>query len=110
MSEENVEVQEEVVESAANEATEASAPATPPPNNLVFAILVTILCCWPLGIPAIVFAAQVNSKFAQGDYAGAEESSKKAKTWSIIALCAGLLGGVIYALLMMAGVLAGASN
>lgn len=115
MSEENVEVkekvQEEVVESAASEATEVEAspqsPGAPPPNNLVLAILVTILCCWPLGIPAIIFAAQVNSKFAQGDYAGAEDSSKKAKMWSIIALCAGLLVGLLYILLMMVGALAG---
>jgi uncharacterized membrane protein YvbJ len=27
------------------------------PNYLVFAILVTILCCLPAGIPAIVYAA-----------------------------------------------------
>ena len=104
MSDENVEVQEEVVESAASE---ASVPGTPPPNNLVMAILVTIFCCWPLGIPAIVYAAQVNSKFAQGDYSGSEEASKKAKTWSIVALCGGLLVGLLYLLLLMAGVLAG---
>lgn len=29
-------------------------------NYLVFAILATILCCLPAGIPAIVYAAQVN--------------------------------------------------
>lgn len=82
---------------------------TPPKNYLVMAILVTIFCCWPLGIPAIVFAAQVNSKFSQGDYDGAVSASEKAKMWSIIALVAGLIFAVLYILLMMGGVLAGAS-
>jgi hypothetical protein len=49
------------------------------PNYLVQSILMTIFCCWPLGIPAIIFASQVNSKLALGDYAGAVDSSKKAK-------------------------------
>ena len=62
------------------------------PNYLVPAILVTIFCCWPFGIPAIVYAAQVNGKLAIGDVAGALASSKNAKMWcwvsfwSIVAL------------------------
>ena len=44
----------------------------PPPNNLVWAILATILCCVPLGIVSIVYSAQVNSKWAVGDVAGAQ--------------------------------------
>ena len=32
------------------------------PNYLVFAILSTVLCCLPAGIPAIVYAAQINGK------------------------------------------------
>lgn len=60
----------------------------PPPNYLVWAILSTVLCCLPLGIASIVFAAQVNSKWAMGDIAGAQASSEKAKKfaiWSAIA-------------------------
>jgi Interferon-induced transmembrane protein len=64
-------------------------PMGPPPqNNLVWAILSTVLCCLPLGVVSIVFAAQVNGKWAQGDFAGAQESAKKAKQfaiWSAIA-------------------------
>lgn len=59
-----------------------------PKNYLVESILVTILCCMPLGVVGIVFASQVNTKYVAGDYAGAEESSKQAKkfmTWGIIA-------------------------
>ena len=52
------------------------------PNYLVQAILVTIFCCLPFGIVSIVYAAQVNSKLAVGDYAGAVEASQRAKTWA----------------------------
>ena len=51
------------------------------PNYLVHSIIVTVLCCLPLGIPAIIFAAQVNGKIQAGDIQGAMESSRKAKMW-----------------------------
>lgn len=35
----------------------APAPGVLVPNYLVFAILTTVLCCLPAGIPAIVYAA-----------------------------------------------------
>ena len=60
------------------------------PNYMVPAI-VSIFCCWPLAIPAIIFASQVNNKVAAGDIAGAQESSKKAKMFSYIALGLGVL-------------------
>jgi hypothetical protein len=65
----------------------AGPAGSPPPNYLVWAILSTVLCCLPLGVVSIVFAAQVNGKWASGDFAGAQESSRKAKqfaTWSAI--------------------------
>ena len=65
------------------------------PNYLVLAII-SALCCMPLGVAAIVFAAQVNSKVAAGDIAGAMDSSKKAKMFSIIALALGLLAVLVY--------------
>jgi hypothetical protein len=61
------------------------------PNYLVQSILVTLFCCIPFGIVAIVFAAQVNSKLAAGDYQGAVESSNKAKMWSWISFGVGLV-------------------
>src|SRR5881397_3328153 len=50
------------------------------PNYLVQAILVTLFCCIPFGIVSIVYAAQVNDKLMRWDYAGAVDSSQKAKT------------------------------
>ncbi len=60
------------------------------PNYLVQSILVTIFCCLPTGIAAIIFSSQVNTKLAIGDYGGAMESSKKAKLWCWISFGAGL--------------------
>ena len=73
------------------------------PNYLVPAI-VSIFCCWPLGIVAIIFAAQVNGKVAAGDLAGAVDASKKAKLFSFIAIGIGVLCGLIYLLMMILGV------
>ena len=61
--------------------------AAPPPNYLVWAILSTILCFLPLGIVSIVFAAQVNSKWATGDVAGAQRASElatKLPIWTVV--------------------------
>ena len=81
------------------------APAGPPPsNNLVLAIL-GLLCCWPLGIPAVVFAAQVNGKWNAGDQAGAVEAAAKAKKFATIALVLGIIATLIYVVLIFAGVL-----
>jgi hypothetical protein len=65
------------------------------PNYLIPAIL-SIFCCWPLGIVAIIFAAQVNGKVTAGDLAGAADASKKAKLFSFIAIGIGLLVGLVY--------------
>ncbi len=79
-------------------------PGTTVPNYLVFAILATVFCCLPAGIPAIVYAAQVNGKLQVGDIAGAQLASKNAKMWCLISLGLGLGVMVIYALLMIVGV------
>ena len=74
-------------------------PGGPPqniPNYLVHSILATLFCCLPTGIAGIVFASQVNSKLAMGDYAGAKKASDNARLWTIISVAAGFLGWVIY--------------
>ena len=83
----------------------AGGPAAggPPPNYLVPAILVTLFCCLPGGIVAIIFATQVNGKYASGDVQGAMEASKKAKLFTMIS--AGI--GVV---LILIGILANVLN
>ena len=83
------------------------AQGAPPPNYLVWAI-VAVFLCWPLAIPSIVFSAQVNSKWALGDVAGAQAASAKAKTFAMWATIVGVAAGVLYVLFFL--VLAGSSN
>ena len=71
------------------------------PNYLVGAILVTVCCCLPCGIPAVVYAAQVNAKLDAGDYQGALDASDKAKKWCWGGFAAGLIGGLLYSLFAM---------
>jgi len=87
-----------------------SQPWTPPgasggasgsvPNYLIPAIL-SLFCCFPLGIAGIIFAAQVNGKVASGDIAGAQDSSKKAKLFSFIAIGLGVAFWVVYFVIMI---------
>jgi hypothetical protein len=60
------------------------------PNYLVPAII-SAVCCFPLGIISIVFAAQVNGKVAAGDIAGAMQASKLAKILSLVLIGLALL-------------------
>lgn len=68
-----------------------------PDNNLALSITSTVVsfitCCGfvscigvILGIIAIVFSTQVDSKYFSGDYAGAENASKNARLLSLIAI------------------------
>jgi hypothetical protein len=74
----------------------------PPPNHLVWAILSTVLCCLPLGIASIVFASQVNGKWAAGDVAGARASSEKAKKFAIWSAISYVVVAVIAVILVVA--------
>jgi hypothetical protein len=60
------------------------------PNYLIPAII-SALCCFPLGIISIIFAAQVNGKVQAGNVAGALDASKKAKLFSIIFIALGVV-------------------
>lgn len=73
-----------------------------PKNWLVESILVTILCCLPFGIVGIINAANVNSRFDAGDFAGAEKASKEAGKWTKIGFFVGLAGIVLYLIAVFA--------
>ncbi|MGC4005868.1 MAG: CD225/dispanin family protein [Pirellulales bacterium] len=77
------------------------APGVKPQNYLVQSILTTLCCCLPFGIVAIIFAVQVDSKWNQGDFAGAQKSSDNAKMWSWVAFGCGIVAAVIQVILQM---------
>lgn len=76
-------------------------------NNLALAIVVTVLCCLPFGIVAIVYASQVNTKAVRGDFAAAEESARKARAWSLWGLGLGFVGYGLYVAMVVIGILTG---
>ena len=90
-----------------NGASSRSAQGLPTvPNHMVGAILATIFC-QVTGIVAIVYAAKVNAKLAQGDIGGAMSASKRARTWifaSFIPLVLYILYTILWLILVAFGV------
>ena len=77
----------------------------PPKTYLTEAILVTVLCCMPLGIVSIIKATQVSSATARGDYASAQQASAEAGKWvkwGFICGLAYLVVSMIYVIAMIA--------
>jgi hypothetical protein len=81
-----------------------------PDNNLVWAILCTILCCIPFGIVSIVYATRVSGLWAEGRYAEAQSASDSAKKWAIIGAVVGAATYVIGIVLWFAFVAAVVSS
>lgn len=59
-----------------------------PPTYLGWAVA-ALLLFWPMGIPALVCATRVESRFYAGDYVGSRTASDGALTCSIIAFIPG---------------------
>lgn len=75
-------------------------------SHMGWAIATLILCFWPTGIAAVVYASQVGNRLALGDYAGAQESSHKAKVWCWVTFGIGIAW--IVAVIIIYAVLAAA--
>ena len=81
-----------------------------PENNLVLSIIGTVLglcspCCIGtiVGIIAIVFANQVNTKHNIGDYTGAEQAAKNSKLLAYVAIGLGVIGVIINVVMLITG-------
>lgn len=78
-----------------------------PRTWLVESILVMVFCCLPFGIAGLVYAARVDSKFYQGDYAGAEQASREAGRWTKIGFWLAIAFYSVMLILTLIGVTAG---
>jgi len=65
------------------------------PSYLGWAIAVLILCFWPTGIAAVVYATKVGNLLAVGNVYAAQEASRKAKMWCWITFGIAVAGWVI---------------
>ena len=77
----------------------SAGPSAPPtyqiPTYLAQSILVTLCCCLPVGIPAIVYASRIDNLMRMGQYAEAQECSRKAKMWCWISFGIGIPANII---------------
>lgn len=81
-----------------------------PETHLAKAIVVTLLCCWPVGVPAIINAAGVSSAFAAGNYQEAVQKSEKANKWSNYCIIAGVVFWLIYIAFIIVVAVVGAAD
>ena len=75
-----------------------------PPTYLAWSVVMTILCCTIPGIVAIIYSAQVSSKFYQGDLDGAARASRNAEIWIIVSFVLGVITNTLYLPLTIAGI------
>ncbi len=82
-----------------------------PDNFLAWSILATIFCCLPFGIVAIVKSSKVDKLWYVGDYEGAWDAAKSARTWFWWSFALGLVFEITYLLIyFIAGVAIGISG
>ena len=76
-------------------------PSEPQPphvrTNLGWAIAALILCFWPAGIVAVVYAVRAGSRLRTGDYEEAARNARLAKIWSWVSLAVAVVVAVVLA-------------
>jgi hypothetical protein len=92
------------------------APAYPPgqvtyvghiPTNLWQSIVVTLFCCLPFGIVAIVYAAKVDGLKLRGDIAGATTAAATSRMWTNVSV---LVWGAFVVLSILVNIFGGRSH
>ena len=73
------------------------------PSHMAEAIIVTLLCCLPFGIVAIVKASQVSGHVASGNIQAARAASNEAKKYVNIAIISGLIINALWVLIAIIG-------
>lgn len=81
-----------------------------PKTWLVESILVTLFCCLPFGIAGIVNASNVDSRYSNGDFAGAQRASDEAAKWTKVGFFVSIGFWVLYIIAIVVGVFSGFTN
>jgi hypothetical protein len=69
---------------------------------MALAIISTLLCCWPIGIFAIIKANKVSNLWHQGRKHEAYEAANSAKNLATASMVLGFIISVIYVIYMSA--------
>ena len=77
-----------------------------PGNYLVLSVLVTLCCCTPFGVVALIYASQVDSCWNRGNVEEAWKNSRLARNWSLWGLGLTIVFWILYIILIVVGVLA----
>ncbi len=67
-----------------------------PPTFMIWSVLALVFCCFPTAIVAIIFSAQVSSRFYARDYEGARRASRRAEMWIIASVVLGVISMALY--------------
>lgn len=73
-----------------------------PDNNLVYAIISTVLCCLPLGVVSIISATKVDNLWNSGRHDEAIAEANKARQWAIYAAITAAVCWVLYLIIIAA--------
>ena len=104
------EPEEPIVPPVPSEPEEFIVPSVPPvpapseaeaPTNLVWAVIVTVMCCQITGIIAIVYGAMTSTANSAGNYEKAQHYSDIAQIWVMVSIALGLVYMPVALLMMM---------
>lgn len=79
-----------------------------PKSWLVYAILTTCFCIWPLGVVGIVYAAKSDSAWNAGRYKDAVEAANTARKFTLLSFRIWLACIIVFFVVAVIGVIAGA--
>lgn len=74
-----------------------------PKTYMLWSILSVVFCCFIPGIVAIIYSAQVSSKYYAKDYEGARRASERAQGWIIASIVCGVISAAFYLPLTLMG-------
>lgn len=81
-----------------------------PDNMLVWTVLSTVLCCWPIGVFGIYYSIKVDKLWGQGRFQEAENAARTAKFLALVSFTIVVSLVVFYFMMAMFESVAGNSR